>query len=62
MPSLGVLKILLPVFVKMAALMDCIFRNLYGKLYFHQYLALSNKRELDNTDAYCDIIVARICK
>jgi hypothetical protein len=36
---LGVLKILLPVFLKMTALMDCIFINLYGKLYFHQYLA-----------------------
>ena len=26
----------------MQALQDCIFRNLYGKLYLHQYLEINN--------------------
>jgi len=38
--SLEVLQILLPVFLKVPAAMDCIFRNLYGKLYLHQYLGI----------------------
>ena len=35
---LGALKILLPIFLKILAAIDSVFRNLYGKLYFHQCL------------------------
>ncbi len=38
--SLGVLQILLPVFRKIPAVMDCISRNLHGKFYLHQYLII----------------------
>ncbi len=41
---LRVLQILLPVFRKVPAAMDCIFRNLYGKLYLHQYLIVAEAR------------------